>query len=136
MGQDRRIILWIILMVIIGSASVCTAKWIGQHTGEEPEDLIVEYMGHIKEKDYAAMYAMTDPESSSDIGRERYIERHSKIYEGMEVGDVSLRGIVAGEPVSESGFLKVYIGGETKKSMPDIISDQASMASLENGSTR
>ena len=98
MGQDRRIILWIILMVIIGSASVCTAKWIGQHTGEKPEDLIVEYMGHIKEKDYAAMYAMTDPESSSDIGRERYIERHSKIYEGMEVGDVTLRGIVAGEP--------------------------------------
>lgn len=38
--------------------------------------------------------------------------------------------------LSESGFLKVYIGGETKKSMPDIISDQASMASLENGSTR
>ena len=51
-------------------------------TKEKPEDLLKEYMAHIEKKEYEEMYSMIDTKS---VKEEKFLERNSKIYEGMEV---------------------------------------------------
>ena len=52
---------------------------------ESPEDTLVEYMNHIEKKEYEAMYAMIDSGEKAYLEKEEYIQRNSKIYEGIEV---------------------------------------------------
>lgn len=71
----------------------------GNETGkkvmrEAPEELIVEYMEHIEKQEYDAMYSMIDTEEDFYLSKEEYIERNSKIYEGIEIKSLRLNHIV------------------------------------------
>ena len=83
----------VILLVSIGVIGLWGIRTINRLMGEKPEDLIVKYMDHIEKQEYDAMYSMIDTDSSYIDGREEYIERNSKIYEGIEVNNLKLSNI-------------------------------------------
>ena len=64
---------------------------------ESPEDTLVEYMNHIEKKEYEAMYTMIDSGEKGYLEKEEYIQRNSKIYEGIEVTDIKIDHIVIKE---------------------------------------
>ena len=83
----------VMLLVSIGVIGLWGIRTINRLMGEKPEDLIVKYMDHIEKQEYDAMYSMIDTDSSYIDGREEYIERNSKIYEGIEVNNLKLSNI-------------------------------------------
>ncbi len=65
---------------------------------KQPEELIVEYMGHIVKQEYEAMYAMINKESITDLNQKEFITRNQKIYEGMETRNLQLSNIKNMDP--------------------------------------
>ena len=53
----------------------------------------MEYMKYIEKGEYEQMYAMLDQKKSSMNSKEEFIERNSKIYEGIEMSDLSITDI-------------------------------------------
>ena len=43
----------------------------------------MEYMNHIEKKEYEVMYTMIDSDEKVYLTKEEYIQRNSKIYEGI-----------------------------------------------------
>ena len=86
-----------IILISIGVILFLGIRAVKIIMGEKPEDLIVKYMAHIETQEYDAMYSMIDPKSSyidgKIDGKEAYIERNSKIYEGIEVSNLKLSNI-------------------------------------------
>lgn len=74
-------------------------------TKEKPEDLLKEYMAHIEKKEYEEMYSMIDTKS---VKEEKFLERNSKIYEGMEVENLKITEIQVGKR-KEKKFLFLII---------------------------
>lgn len=60
-----------------------------------PEKRLMEYMKYIEKGEYEQMYAMLDQKKSSMNSKEEFIERNSKIYEGIEMSDLSITDITA-----------------------------------------
>lgn len=101
--KQRKRRLWLLAglfgsVVILGSLAIfyITAK--KKDTSKSPEELIVEYMDHIERQEYEAMYSMLEAQSAESIGKEGFIERNSKIYEGKEVQNLKVQNI---EVISE-----------------------------------
>lgn len=69
---------------------------------ESPEDTLVEYMNHIEKKEYEAMYAMIDSGEKAYLEKEEYIQRNSKIYEGIEVSDIKTSHIAVKEKKADT----------------------------------
>lgn len=55
------------------------SKW------QEPDELLLTYMGLISQEKYQQMYGMLDAEAAVNISEEDFIKRNAAIYEGMEV---------------------------------------------------
>lgn len=55
------------------------SKW------QEPDELLLTYMGLISQEKYQQMYGMLDAEAAENISEEDFIKRNAAIYEGMEV---------------------------------------------------
>lgn len=55
-----------------------------------PEELLVEYMNYIPEKEYGKMYEIIYTEDFDNISQEDFIKRNSGIYEGIEVNDIMI----------------------------------------------
>ncbi len=55
------------------------SKW------QEPDELLLTYMGLISQEKYQQMYGMLDAEAAANISGEDFIKRNAAIYEGMEV---------------------------------------------------
>lgn len=72
---------------------------------EKPEKLLEVYMDYISKKEYEKMYQMTDLEMSGNISREDFIDRNSKIYEGIEMENMKLANVRANE--GEDGLVTV-----------------------------
>lgn len=51
---------------------------------KKPPELLVEYMNHISNGEYEAMYEMLDVPMSGNITKEDFIQRNLAIYEGIE----------------------------------------------------
>lgn len=51
------------------------------------DEVLLKYMAHIPEQEYEAMYKMIDVKSSGSIEKDKFIERNSKIYEGIEISN-------------------------------------------------
>jgi hypothetical protein len=60
---------------------------------EKPEELIVKYMKYIEKKEYDAMYSMIETNSQNSLTKENFINRNSKIYEGMEVRNLKVDSV-------------------------------------------
>ena len=51
------------------------------------DEVLLEYMEYIPQQKYEAMYNMIDVKSSGSIEKDKFIERNSKIYEGIEISN-------------------------------------------------
>ena len=80
---------------------------------EKPGKLLTEYMEHIEKQEYEEMYAMTTLEGKKGSDKEAFIERNSKIYEGMEARDVKLSGIVIDEKEDQKVSVTYHMAFET-----------------------
>jgi len=80
--------------MIIGILAMWGMKQIRKVMRDTPEELIVEYMEHIEKQEYDEMYSMIDTEEDFRLSKEEYIERNSKIYEGVEIENLKLNHIV------------------------------------------
>ncbi len=66
-----------------------------------PEKRLMEYMKYIEKGEYEQMYAMLDQKKSSMNSKEEFIERNSKIYEGIEMSDLSITDITVKDKKTE-----------------------------------
>lgn len=69
---------------------------------ESPEDTLMEYMNHIEKKEYEVMYTMIDSDEKIYLTKEEYIQRNSKIYEGIEVSDIKISHIAVKEKKADT----------------------------------
>ena len=88
------IVITMLLLMIIGILAIWGMKQIRKVMKDAPEELIVEYMEHIEKQEYDEMYSMIDTEENFYLNKEEYIERNSKIYEGIEIKNLRLNHIV------------------------------------------
>lgn len=92
-----RIIGIVIGLLLICIGIICWWALKKEAKQKQPEELIVEYMNYIENQDYDAMYAMVDENTISDLGKEGFVERNSKIYEGIEVNNLKIENIIVEE---------------------------------------
>ncbi len=76
------------IIVLIGGANAA-----GNLLQENPEKLLTEYMAHIEQKEYEEMYEMTDTDGQSPEQKQHFIERNSRIYEGIGIKNLKLSNI-------------------------------------------
>lgn len=55
-----------------------------------PQNVLKRYYSCIEEKDYEKMYQMLDESSQSSYSEEKFIERNSAIFEGIEASDIKV----------------------------------------------
>lgn len=82
----------VLMLVLLGIAGAALGLFSGEETKktESPEALLLAYMAHIPEKEYLAMYQMTDPQGAGVLSPEDFVERNSKIYEGIELQNLRI----------------------------------------------
>ena len=78
-------------IIIVGIVGLCGAKLKKKMMKEKPNDLIAKYMNHVEKREYDEMFSMI--ENSTNIKKDEFIERNSKIYEGIEISNVKLCNI-------------------------------------------
>ncbi len=78
-------------IIIVGIVGLFGAKLKKKMMKEKPNDLIAEYMNHVEKREYDEMFSMI--ENSTNIKKDEFIERNSKIYEGIEISNVKLYNI-------------------------------------------
>ncbi len=74
------IVLIVVLMCISFVFSGCKKK-------ETLDEVLLKYMEHIPQQEYEEMYKMIDVKASGSIEKDNFIERNSKIYEGIEISN-------------------------------------------------
>lgn len=82
-----------VLIVVLATLIVVYVIREKEEELENPGDLLMEYINHIEQKEYDAMYAMVEPQSVADIEKEGFIERNSNIYEGIEAKNLKIQNI-------------------------------------------
>lgn len=67
--------------------ALAAAVWFGTRTkrGPQPAELLLEYMDKVSWGDYEAMYEMVDRGTMQRMGKEAFISRNQRIYEGIEM---------------------------------------------------
>lgn len=85
-------ILWVLMICTgISAIAICAAKFIGKRQDRAtPEEVLLKYMGYIREQNYTAMYQLIDVEASGQISEEDFVKRNSAIYEGIEVQNMAV----------------------------------------------
>lgn len=81
--KSKKILIPIILIVIV--IAITTVILLNKQK-VSPEDILKDYMAHITNKEYDAMYELTTKETA----KEEYITRNKNIYEGIEVSKIDL----------------------------------------------
>lgn len=90
--KDVRKMAVVIPGIIMAGIFVCvTVFLVRRATWTSPDELLLEYMKHIPNKEYEDMYEMIDAESSGGIEEEDFITRNSAIYEGIEVSNMKIQ---------------------------------------------
>lgn len=59
----------------------------------KPKDLLTDYMSYIENQEFDKMYEMLSQESKTNIDKETYITRNSKIYKGIEIQNLVIQNI-------------------------------------------
>ena len=90
------------LIVAITVIAVSGGVLLKRTITESPEDTLVEYMNHIEKKEYEVMYTMIDSDEKVYLTKEEYIQRNSKIYEGIEVSDIKISHIAVKEKKADT----------------------------------
>lgn len=82
--KNKKILIPIIILIVVVIAIVTVVLLNKQKIS--PEDVLKQYMSHITNKDYEAMYELT----TKDTAKEEYITRNKNIYEGIEVSKIDI----------------------------------------------
>ena len=90
------------LIVAITVIAVSGGVLLKRTITESPEDTLLEYMNHIEKKEYEVMYTMIDSDEKVYLTKEEYIQRNSKIYEGIEVSDIKISHIAVKEKKADT----------------------------------
>lgn len=85
-----RILLIFIGVILVGSMIAVIAYFIRESLWKSPQEVLVEYMNCISEKEYEKMYTMLDVEASGNISSEDFVKRNSAIYEGIGVQNMTV----------------------------------------------
>lgn len=80
-----------ILALLAGGLGIAVQGYFGNFETQSPQELLMEYMSCIEEKDYETMYGMIDPYASGNISQEDFIRRNSNIYEGIEMRNMQIQ---------------------------------------------
>ncbi|MDO5519549.1 MAG: penicillin-binding transpeptidase domain-containing protein [bacterium] len=98
----RRIIELVVLVVFVGMAGTIAAHVMKEEktkiTTTTPAELLPTYISYLKKGDYENMYVMLADTSKKDITKEEFISRNKKIYEGIEMSDISVKMGESSEP--------------------------------------
>ena len=111
-GIKLSVLLCIVILVCLAGC-VSYLMHVRELEREKPGKLLTEYMEHIEKQEYEEMYAMTTLEGKKGSDKEAFIERNSKIYEGMEARDVKLSGIVIDEKEDQKVSVTYHMAFET-----------------------
>lgn len=113
-GAGIKISVLLCIVILAGMAgSVSYLLHMKELERDKPGKLLAEYVGHIEKQEYEEMYAMTTLDGKDEAGREAFIERNSKIYEGMETRNVKLSNIVIGEKEGQKVSVAYHMEFET-----------------------
>ncbi len=93
-NRKRRIIAGAVFIVLVGGIGIFAVNFAKKVLADNPEELLVEYMGYIENREYEKMFSMIDMEESSELDRTEFIERNSKIYEGIEVTNMEINNVL------------------------------------------
>ena len=63
----------------------------------QAEECLKNYMSHIEQQEYEEMYALTAEGDGGGISQEEFVERNSRIYQGMDVSDLKISAVRAGK---------------------------------------
>ncbi len=92
--KKRSRFLWIVIVVIgmvMVIAAVCAAGiFIKRNNRKTPEELLIEYMNHIPDREYEQMYALIHHGTADNMSQEDFVKRNSTIYEGIEIQDMEV----------------------------------------------
>ncbi len=100
----------IVSLVFLGTGVILLLRNIGE---EKPEDLIVKYMNHIEKQEYEEMYAMIDTDNASNEEKKMFIERNTKIYEGIGIKNLKLSDIAAERDIGKNITVSYVTSFET-----------------------
>ena len=101
--EKKKMILPIVLLVIVIFTVLFCYKTMRK---ESPEQLLAEYMSYIEQQDYEAKYAMTDNEN---LDKTSFIQRNSRIYEGIEASNVVLENMETNRKDKKTQTVSYYL---------------------------
>lgn len=93
-NRKRMIIAGVVFIVLAGGIGIYAVNFAKKVLAGNPEELLVEYMGYIENREYEKMFSMIDMERSSELDKTEFIERNSKIYEGIEVINMEINNVL------------------------------------------
>lgn len=92
----------VLCATMLGAAACGGYFYLEKNVLETPEELLARYMNCVGNREYDLMYSMIAPESSQVESKEKFIERNSNIYEGMETDNLQISSAAAENPTGEN----------------------------------
>lgn len=91
----KKIIVTIVSVLLVATVGITIYMVREMHLSkkEKPEEIIVKYMSCIEKKEYDAMYSMIRANSENSDSKRNFVNRNSKIYEGIEVKNLKIDNI-------------------------------------------
>lgn len=91
----KKIIVTIVSVLLVATVGITIYMVREMHLSkkEKPEEIIVKYMSYIEKKEYDAMYSMIRANSENSDSKRNFVNRNSKIYEGIEVKNLKIDNI-------------------------------------------
>ena len=97
-GKRRAgLVILLLLLLAAAGAAVWTLQGSRIRFRVQAEECLREYMAHIEKQEYKEMYDMTEAADSGSISRGDFIERNSRIYEGMETDNIKISNVKVGK---------------------------------------
>lgn len=93
-NRKRLIIAGMVFIILVGGIGTYAANFAKKVLADNLEELLVEYMGYIENREYEKMFSMIDMKKSSELDRTEFIERNSKIYEGIEATNMEINNVL------------------------------------------
>lgn len=81
----------------MASIGILAVKIVRDIKEKKPEEILIDYMNHIEKQEYNEMYSMIDTDMSTNGDKKYFLDRNSRIYEGMEISNLKISNIIEKE---------------------------------------
>ena len=111
----KKIIVTIVSVLLVATVGITIYMVREMHLSkkEKPEEIIVKYMSYIEKKEYDAMYSMIRANSENSDSKRNFVNRNSKIYEGIEVKNLKIDNIKVENSESDNVIVSYNMTFET-----------------------